>query len=116
MIAGLHPLVPSARVIEIRPPNGVAALPELPAYSSRQVRQVAAVLEAAAAFVCADSGLMHLGAATDATTVGLFKVTEPRLYVPRRAASCAITASDEAPELVAQRVGQLLTRVSAAAR
>ncbi|HEY1891181.1 MAG TPA: glycosyltransferase family 9 protein [Steroidobacteraceae bacterium] len=113
MIASFHPLAPSARVIEIRPPNGVAALPELPAYYSRHVRQVAAVLEAADAFVCADSGLMHLGAATDATTVGLFKVTEPRLYVPRRAASCAITASDQAPELVAEQVAQRLTRVSA---
>jgi heptosyltransferase III len=108
MVASLHHQLPSARLIEIRPPNGVAALPELPAYYSRRVRQVAAVLEAAACFVCADSGLMHLGAATDATTVGLFKVTEPRLYVPRRGASCAVTASDGAPELVAARVAQLI--------
>jgi ADP-heptose:LPS heptosyltransferase len=108
MIAALHARVPTARVIEIRPPNGVAALPELPAYYSRRVRQVAAVLEAADCFVCADSGLMHLGAATDATTVGLFKVTEPRLYTPRRGASCAMTASDGAPELVAERVAELV--------
>ncbi len=110
MIASLHPHWPSARVIEIRPPNGVPALPELPAYYSHRVRQVAAVLQAADCFVCADSGLMHLGAATDATTVGLFKVTDPRLYVPRRGASCALTASDGAPELVAARVAQLLSR------
>ena len=110
MIASLEPHRPAPRVIEIRPPNGVAALSELPAYYSRRVRQVAAVLEAAACFVCADSGLMHLGAATDATTVGLFKVTDPRLYVPRRGASCALTASDGAPELVAERVAQLLSR------
>lgn len=109
MIASLHSHLP-ARVIEIRPPNDVAALPELSGYSSRRVREVAAVLEAADAFVCADSGLMHLGAATDATTVGLFKVTEPRLYAPRRGASCAVTASDGAPEQVAGRVAQLLTR------
>jgi hypothetical protein len=51
---------------------------------------------------------MHLSAATDATTVGLFKVTEPRLYAPRRGASCALTASDGAPELVAEHVAQLL--------
>lgn len=108
MIASLRTRVPAARVLEIRPPNGVAALPELPAYSSRRVRQVAAVLEAADCFVCADSGLMHLGAATDATTVGLFKVTEPRLYAPRRGTSCAVTASDSAPERVAERVAQLI--------
>lgn len=108
MIASLHARVPAARVIEIRPPNGVAALPELPAYFSRRARQVAAVVAAADCFVCADSGLMHLAAATDATTVGLFKVTEPRLYTPRRGASCAVTASDGAPERVAERIAQLL--------
>ncbi len=109
MIARLRARLPAARVIEIRPPNGVAALPELPASYSRRVRQVAAVLEAADCFVCADSGLMHLGAATDTLTVGLFKVTEPRLYAPRRGASCALTASDSAPELVAARIAQLLS-------
>ena len=110
MIANLRTRLPSVRVIEIRPPNGMAALPELPAYYSRHVRQVAAVAAALDCFVCADSGLMHLSAATDATTVGLFKVTEPRLYVPRRSGSCALIASDGAPELVAERVAQLLVR------
>ena len=110
MIASLQLRLPVVRVIEIRPPSGVAALPELPAYYSGKVRQVAALVAAADSFVCADSGLMHLGAATDATTVGLFKVTEPRLYAPRRGASCALTASDSAPEIVAERVAQLLQR------
>ena len=68
------------------------------------------MVAAADCFVCADSGLMHLAAATDATTVGLFKVTEPRLYAPRRGASCAVTASDTAPELLAERLAQLLAR------
>lgn len=113
MIRSLHERMPAAQLVEIRPPSGVAALPELPAYFSRRVRHVAAVLEAADCFVCADSGLMHLGAATDTTTVGLFKVTEPRLYAPRRGASCAVTASDSAPELVAEQVAHLLTRPQA---
>ncbi len=108
MIASLQTRVPAVRVVEVRPPNGAAALPELPAYYSRRVREVAAFVAAADGFVCADSGLMHLSAATDANTVGLFKVTEPRLYVPRRAASCAVTASDGAPELVAERVAMIL--------
>ncbi len=114
MIASLQARVPAVRVIEIRPPSGVAALPELPGYASGRVRQVGAVVAAADCFVCADSGLMHLSAATDANTVGLFKVTEPRLYVPRRAASCALTASDDAPEQVAERVAQLLGHLQAA--
>jgi len=110
MIAGLRARVPEVRVIEIRPPSGVAALPELPAFYSGRVREVGALVAAADCFVCADSGLMHLSAATDATTVGLFKVTEPRLYAPRRGASRALTASDDAPQDVADQVAQLLAR------
>lgn len=112
MIASLRGRIPAAQIIEIRPPSGIAALPELPAYCSGRVREVAAVVEAANCFVCADSGLMHLAAATDATTVGLFKVTEPRLYAPRRGASRALTASDSAPGQVAEQVALLLTRSS----
>jgi ADP-heptose:LPS heptosyltransferase len=109
MIQGLERRLPGARVIEIRPPGGAASLAELPGYASRRVRQVAAVIEAARCFVCADSGLMHLGAATDTVTVGLFKVTLPALYAPRRGKSCAMTARDDNPDAVAERIAQLLS-------
>jgi ADP-heptose:LPS heptosyltransferase len=108
LIGELHTRVPTARFVEIRPPSGQASLPELPGYSSPRTREVAAVIDAAECFVCADSGLMHLGAATDTLTVGLFKVTLPQLYAPRRGRSCALTASDAAPETTAAQVAQLL--------
>lgn len=109
MIEGVKARLPAARIIEIRPPGGTASLAQLPGYASRRVRQVAAVIEAASCFVCADSGLMHLGAATDTLTVGLFKVTLPELYAPRRGKSCAVTARDDAPDEVAGRIAQLLS-------
>ena len=109
MIRELQIRLPLARVIEIRPPGGAAALPEYPGYASSRVRQVAALIQAVTCFVCADSGLMHLGAATDTLTVGLFKVTLPELYAPRRGKSCAVTARDEAPGEVAERITRLLT-------
>lgn len=102
-------LLPSARIIEIRPPSGVATLAELPGYASSQVRRVGAVIDASDCFVCADSGLMHLGAATDTLTVGLFKVTLPELYEPRRGASRALTARDDDPGAVAGQIAQLLS-------
>ncbi len=100
--------VPQARFIEIRSPSGHATLPELAGFSSRRTRHVAAVIDAATCFVCADSGLMHLGAATDTVTVGLFKVTLPQLYAPRRGRSCALAASDAQPEAAAARIAQLI--------
>lgn len=108
MLAELARRAPAVRLVEIRPPSGVAALPELPGYSSPRTRHVAALIAAADCFVCADSGLMHLGAATDTITVGLFKVTLPELYAPRRGKSCAVTASDEQPAMVAERIALLL--------
>lgn len=109
MIRELLVRLPAARLIEIRPPGGSASLPELPGFASRRIREVAALIEAAGCFVCADSGLMHLGAATDALTVGLFKVTLSELYAPRRGSSCAVTARDEDPGAVAGRIAQLLS-------
>ncbi len=108
LIQALLALMPSARIVEIRPPSGVATLPELPGYASSRVRRVAAVIDAASCFVCADSGLMHLGAATDTLTVGLFKVTLPELYEPRRGRSCAVSARDDDPGAVAERLARLL--------
>ena len=108
LIAELRTRMPDARLIEIRPPSGHASLPELPGFSSRHTRQVAAVIDAAECFVCADSGLMHLAAATDTLTVGLFKVTLPELYAPRRGRSCALSASDAAPEAAGERLAQLI--------
>lgn len=108
MMAELQAQLPGARFIEIRPPSGRASLAELPGFSSRRTREVAAVIDAAQCFVCADSGLMHLGAATDTLTAGLFKVTLPELYAPRRGRSCALVASDAAPEATGARLARLL--------
>ncbi len=108
LIAELGERVPDARFIEIRPPSGHASLPGLAGFSSSRTREVAAVIDAASCFVCADSGLMHLAAATDTVTVGLFKVTLPQLYAPRRGRSCALPASDAEPGAAAARIAQLL--------
>jgi heptosyltransferase-3 len=33
-------------------------------------------------FIGADSGMMHLSASTNTTTIGLFNVTNPKVYSP----------------------------------
>ncbi len=105
----LRARVPTVRLLEIRPPSGVATFPELPGFASPRVREVAALIEATACFVCADSGLMHLGAATRTPTVGLFKVTDPRTYGPYGGLSTAVQVSED-PGDVAARVADILER------
>ncbi len=51
-------------------------------FYSKDLREIAAVIENSAVFIGADSGMMHLSAATNTTTLGLFNVTKPEVYGP----------------------------------
>jgi len=51
-------------------------------FYSKDLREIAAVIENSAVFIGADSGMMHLSAATHSTTLGLFNVTKPEIYGP----------------------------------
>jgi ADP-heptose:LPS heptosyltransferase len=102
--------VPTVRLLEIRPPSGVASFPELPGFSSRSLRQVAAVIAGIDCFVCADSGLMHLGSASRSPTLGLFKVTNPKVYCPYGGESRAIILGEDAVRDVAAQVAGVLAR------
>ncbi len=100
--------MPHVRVLEILAATGGARLPECPGYFSTRIRRLAAVINAADCFVSADSGLMHLGAATTTTTLGLFKITEPSVYAPYGGLNRALSVDDRAPPRVAEEIVQLL--------
>jgi ADP-heptose:LPS heptosyltransferase len=108
--------VPGARIVEIRPPSGVASFPEVPGFASRSLRQVAALIAATDCFVCADGGLMHLGSASRCPTVGLFKVTDPRVYAPYGGDSIALKVGDTAAADVTAQVARVLARALRARR
>lgn len=107
MLRELKRRLPSVQIVEIRPPTGAAAFPEHPGYASTSVREVAAVIGSTDCFVCADSGLMHLGSASHATTVGLFKVTDAKIYAPYGGASIGITVGADGPAAVSAAVARV---------
>lgn len=49
---------------------------------STDLREIASIIENCSIFIGADSGMMHLSAATGTTTLGLFNVTDPEVYTP----------------------------------
>jgi ADP-heptose:LPS heptosyltransferase len=110
LVQEIRTRAPSVRLLEVRPPSGVASFPELPGFSSRSLRQVAGVIAGADCFVCADSGLMHLGSASRCPTLGLFKVTNPKVYCPYGGESRAILLGEDAISDVAAQVAQVLAR------
>lgn len=108
MVSRVAILVPAVNVIEILSASGKAGLPQYPGYFSTHLRRVAAVINAMDCYVSADSGLMHLGSATAAATIGLFKVTDPAVYAPYGGRNRALSAGDLDPAQVAQRVADVL--------
>ena len=113
LLAMVEAELPNLAVIEILAATGEALLPERPGYFSTRIRRLAAVLNAADCFVSADSGLMHLGAATNTTTLGLFKITEPSKYAPYGGLNRAFVVDDEALPRVANEIVHLMRKTRA---
>lgn len=71
------------QLLQVLPPGvNEALLPDVPALSIPEPDRLAALLAAFNAFVAADSGPMHLAAAADTPTIGLFRATSPQDYAP----------------------------------
>lgn len=70
-------------IIEVLPAENVSQIDfRAPVFYSKDVRQIAAVLAHTAAFVGADSGIMHLASASGVPTIGLFAVSDMGKYQP----------------------------------
>ncbi|WP_323789811.1 glycosyltransferase family 9 protein [Psychroserpens sp.] len=70
-------------ILEILPMENVSQIDfECTSYYSKDLREIASVIENSIVFIGADSGMMHLAAATNTTTLGLFNVTNPKIYEP----------------------------------
>ncbi len=70
-------------IIEILPFENVSQIDfKAPSFYSKNVREIAALIENTTIFIGADSGIMHLSSATNTTTIGLFSVTQYTIYQP----------------------------------
>jgi len=70
-------------IIEVLPVENVSQIDfKAPSYYSKDIREIAGFLQNLDLFVCADSGMMHLGSAVAAPLVGLFSVTDLNMYTP----------------------------------
>lgn len=75
--------LPAARLIQIRAPDQPEPIaPDIASVTIAELDVLAALLGRLHAFVAADSGPMHLAAATGVPVVGLFKTTAPESYAP----------------------------------
>lgn len=70
-------------LIEILPVENISQLGhKLPEFYSKDIREIASLMASCELVVAADSGMMHLSSAAKVPTIGLFSVTNPKIYAP----------------------------------
>jgi len=81
LLEALKKYQPSLVFIDILDPNNTEPLyKDMPTVSEKNLRVLAAKISNLKAFICADTGPMHLASASQTATIALFKTTAPTLY------------------------------------
>jgi len=82
-IQAFRAIAPQVQILEILSPDAKKPLLDnVPSLQSQDLRLLAAILSQLDAFICADTGPMHLASAAGAPTIALFNATQPDLYGP----------------------------------
>ncbi len=69
--------------LEILPKENISQIRfEATSFYSENIREIASVINSSKLFIAADSGIMHLGCATETSVMGLFSVTSREKYGP----------------------------------
>lgn len=98
-LATLQALSPQCRFVEIVPMHGRSMLEaRWPSYYSSHIRRMAAVMSAVDLMISADCGVMHLAAASQVPTLGMFCVTDEKVYGPYGARSGSLLTRDLSAE------------------
>lgn len=70
-------------ILEILPIENVSQINfQSTHFYSKDLREIASLIEGSDVFIGADSGMMHLAASTNTRTIGLFNTTNPKVYTP----------------------------------
>lgn len=81
LLDALHTLAPELHIVDILDPNNTTALKaDLQTLSEKNLRTLAAKIANLEAFICGDTGPMHLASASKTPTIALFKTTSPEYY------------------------------------
>ncbi len=95
----LEALSPQCRFVEIVPMHGRSMLgARWPSYYSSHIRRMAAVMSAVDLMISADCGVMHLAAASQVPTLGMFCVTDEKVYGPYGTRSGSLLTRDLSAE------------------
>lgn len=94
---------PGYNIIEALPVENISALNfKIPAFYSKNIRELASFISQTSVFITGDCGIMHLAAATNTPTIGLFNVTVPEMYEPYNKGCLGIDTKQKTTEEICQ--------------
>lgn len=113
-ITAMQAQAPEAMLLEILPgPDTARLADDIAAVSIEPLDELSAVLGRLDVFVAADSGPMHLAAASGIPVVGLFRATSPQIYAPLGQDCISLEGHDLTGTAVAEAVAARLPRQGA---
>jgi ADP-heptose:LPS heptosyltransferase len=96
---------PTITFIDILPPNEKEPLlKNMPNISAKNLRDLGKIFSAFDAFICADTGPMHLASAALTPTIALFNATNPSKYGPLGEKDIAIDINNKDINIIANEV------------
>lgn len=104
-LATLQEHSPQVAIVEIVPMHGRSMLgSRWPSYYSSSIRRMGAVMAGMDLVISADCGVMHLATASQVPTMGMFCVTDAKVYGPYGTRSSSLLTCDISAQEAARRV------------
>jgi len=105
LLDALQKLSPQLHFIDILDPNNTTPLKdEMFTISEKNLRILASKIAHLDAFICADTGPMHLASASKTPTIALFKTTSPEYYGTLGERDLSIVIKEKSAEDVAKEI------------
>jgi heptosyltransferase-3 len=99
---------PDCSLVEIIPVHGRSMLDSTwPGYYSTSIRRMASAMAGVDMMISADCGAMHLAAASGTPTIGMFCVTDARVYGPYGSHNAHLVTQGMSPQQAAKRAVEL---------
>jgi len=105
LLDALYTLAPELHIVDILDPNNTTPLrDDLQTLSEKNLRTLAAKIANLDAFICGDTGPMHLASASKTPTIALFKTTSPEYYGTLGEKDLSLVLKDKPMDVVAKEI------------
>ena len=105
LLDALYTLAPELHIVDILDPNNTTPLKEeLQTLCEKNLRTLAGKIANLDAFICGDTGPMHLASASKTPTIALFKTTSPEYYGTLGEKDLSLVLKDKSMEAIAKEI------------